>query len=1497
MRGLTQCTGQYPTLDDNDANSSLQKSPETLVYDLQSPSSTLVRRHANATFPRPNLETHRVHLHGFIDYDYTSALEFYRPVVQSYPPAGLNQPAHRAGLSYLRTAVLIEHLDVCTVLKGLPLADAEIMLSIDQIFRTSLEDVLASQLQQMEWDARRELLPYDLDTSDGTVGPMAARYLGFRLNELVQAMLKRMQPESHRWDQRLCQSSLLMHVLQYLTTRDCLIDIEPREYHDTAVQIRLHHVGVPRPTAEVIRNPDFLCFEQLDPLPREGQPFRVIPRYRHGAFDGEDDVDATAEYSIEPAIPWLTWKPELGGFVGTIPLYSEMAPRTVPGLSGIVHMGSVGNYTDVHCLRFEVKAILIENFVTKARLERTIRTRLNIKVIPWYAHPSAIAPKGPSFDSLVIDQDVAATLSSWATEGAVESRIQKPANIGTPSSSTSACLLNKDVSAPSTLEDRKFSEAQKPYSPWPICDLSNYDVSSIFAEHKPYHKSKLIPGSPRKHVDEMFNLDRLEEIDYGRGAVTDVQVYHVTGLDSTWHHRPEPRWLELTDIRTTQHSEGLANVVVDSRNSLQPDPVGESNGRDNIRTSDEHGGCLDGQPASEPSLELAPAGGTTRHLSIGRDHNRPRGHRSFSTYDEEAERQESLHFPRNAMRKKDQRRWLDASLSPSLRSRRQLSYGDLDAAELEYDDRLSSCAEADQAQETNELPESWDGFESGNGSANVPLHSAPRPSSVQIISEAGDCKESHASSSLKVEGDDNDCQSEKQKVIKQSTDAASANFPVALKLRAHKSARRAGDVERGAGHRPGINIRKDEPRKSRESHTSEDVDRFADFRFTFDCDPTTHHQAENVDYFSNFRSIFNRPADADHAAEVADYFADFRSAFEDRTRSNSAAEDIDIHMYSGPGFDRDRYGGTGEPVEQSTLSRWIFEFVTSTEGEDESPEHFFADFRHAFDDRPGINHVAEAVDFSGGFREASIGPGRGRPAEPIDHFVQLRWMFGGVPRVEGGDELSMDYFADFRSFFDDGTESKPEDGVARFFADFWKFVDGSPRCGRVAEPVDYFTQSRWMFGPVANIGGEDGLSLDYFADFRHIFEDMLGTSRVSEMAEYIAQSRPFLDESQGCGPVVEPVHYFAQSRWMFGRDDDEDEFLMKDFADFRSILDDSNGTEGNDHPAEFWSFSDDAVEDVDYILDPKSTVDSGNGSEEDQLSVDAGVASGADSPPAIPHTPKRPHITCFFNRYSPLRRTNDANIDIASDISSEDHRETVSLLQELPNLSPTDYHSSNIHLPSYASSSSPAALYRRPSHPYRRPFHPYHHPSHPYRRPPHPNYNSTSYYGPSHFAASSSSGPPPIHSHRLITPHTDSLPPITYRKPRHLTPHTHSRASSSSTQPPPSRASSTFTSSRLVSSTLEIVIENDDVDPRLRREQALLWSLLGTRDERLAREERKSVWEAMRLGAVEGGEEEEGLDGEDFDLGFGEDEEGGQSEGETAVGSECEGATVVGEEF
>ena len=619
---------------------------------------------------------------------------------------------------------------------------------------------------------------------------------------------------------------------------------------------------------------------------------------------------------------------------------------------------------------------------------------------------------------------------------------------------------------------------------------------------------------------------------------------------------------------------------------------------------------------------------------------------------------------------------------------------------------------------------------------------------------------------------------------------------MALKLWAHRSTRRANDRKRRAGSSLRLRIKM---KQSCASRTSEDIDHFADFRFNFDCSTTIHREAEDVDHFADFRPIFDYNPVVNRAAELTGYFADYTSNIDDRTGSNRAVTEID----------------------------------------------YFADFRTVFEDRTVIDWATAKFGSFAEFRRLiDDGLRYGRVAESVDHFAQSRWMFGCGPNVNGEDELPPDYFADFRSAFDDRTQVDCATEEFDYFAEFRKFIDDGPGDDCAAYAVDHFAQFRWIFGSgpkIEKFGGGAELSTDYFAEFGSVFDDSIGAAGFDEFDEF---SSLFDDEGTKISDAAEDADHFAE---------------------LRSIFDGDSNIEGADE----------------LFLDPK-------------------VAPGSDSPPTSSRTPKLPRITCFFNRYSPLRKMSNANIDVLSDISDEEHRETVDNFQELPNLSPADYLSVPLVASSWPAPSSSGQLHR-PGLQRKMDSGCYEAFG---RSDDHADYGAD---GVHLWGENRSSAAPRI---RLFTPPVEVLAPLAYRKPRNrVSSNDGARSASSSSDGliveagpstfQQSRNVSTFTDSRVVSDALEIIVENDDIDPRLRREQAMLWSVLATRDSRLAREERKALFEAMKMEAqeeerrVERELEALELNGDDFE--FGPAADGEESDCETVAGSDAE--TVVGSDY
>lgn len=198
------------------------------------------------------------------------------------------------------------------------------------------------------------------------------------------------------------QTNDLKRLLRFfLASCDCLVDIERTGFQNTAIDLRFQYSqtlvpeGPTKLAVEAGWNPDFLTFEQLTIFPREGHELRIIPRYNSNAVFRIDGQHTDLRYSLETPLPWLTWDDQMQGFKGVVPMYSEI--RGIDSKFGKVYRpGRVGPHAVVNQLRIELKAMFTECCPPSLRLERTVRTRLTLKVLPWYALDSVVAPDNES---------------------------------------------------------------------------------------------------------------------------------------------------------------------------------------------------------------------------------------------------------------------------------------------------------------------------------------------------------------------------------------------------------------------------------------------------------------------------------------------------------------------------------------------------------------------------------------------------------------------------------------------------------------------------------------------------------------------------------------------------------------------------------------------------------------------------------------------------------------------------------------------------------------------------------------------------------------------------------------------------------------------------------------------------------------------------------------------------------------------------------------------
>jgi len=344
-------------------------------------------------------DTPRFDIRG-LSLGYASASDLYGPVIRAYPAEDGRAAGSATTLDYLKLRPPVEHIDVCTTWKGLSLTEAELWFQLNRIFKTCLENLIADQLQEQDQEFRQQQ-----SRSAPNVVKSSATFTfccrsDFSRTKLSESMIRLLQSSQ---DYILgFQTSDLKKLLRFfLTSCDYLVDIERTGSQNTAIDLRFQYSqplvpqGPPKLAVEAGWSPDFLTFEQLTIVPREGHELRIVPRYNSNAVFRIDGQHTDLRYSLETPLPWLTWDDQIQGFKGVVPMYSEI--RGMDSKFGKVYRpGRVGPHAVVNQLRIELKAMFTECYQPSLRLERTVRTRLTLRVIPWYALDSAIAPDNES---------------------------------------------------------------------------------------------------------------------------------------------------------------------------------------------------------------------------------------------------------------------------------------------------------------------------------------------------------------------------------------------------------------------------------------------------------------------------------------------------------------------------------------------------------------------------------------------------------------------------------------------------------------------------------------------------------------------------------------------------------------------------------------------------------------------------------------------------------------------------------------------------------------------------------------------------------------------------------------------------------------------------------------------------------------------------------------------------------------------------------------------
>lgn len=319
----------------------------------------------------------------------------FRPIIRVYPPP-LGRPDETgSGLDYMCSSPFIEHIDITTVWKGLLISDAERLLYLDQVFKDSLEDLLADALENAHKEFQQRFASCHEPNFGTLVTPSLNRQLSFNLRHLVLSMNNRLRLCGKLLEKGLWRGFTMLVPL-FLASCDCLVGFEGNGDEDTAVEIFVHNCGPakcispPGPVNEAAWIPDILSFNEINQIQREGQELIIIPHYCGNAAFTADVTRTNIQFSIESAETWLVWDENISGFRGTVPLFSELGRIRRPGK--VYGSPRDGSYTMINVLRVEIKALLIAGYSSSIRFERSIRARLTFKIVPWFAHDSACAP-------------------------------------------------------------------------------------------------------------------------------------------------------------------------------------------------------------------------------------------------------------------------------------------------------------------------------------------------------------------------------------------------------------------------------------------------------------------------------------------------------------------------------------------------------------------------------------------------------------------------------------------------------------------------------------------------------------------------------------------------------------------------------------------------------------------------------------------------------------------------------------------------------------------------------------------------------------------------------------------------------------------------------------------------------------------------------------------------------------------------------------------------
>ncbi|KAI4257000.1 MAG: hypothetical protein LQ352_001828 [Teloschistes flavicans] len=304
--------------------------------------------------------------------------DFYHPTVRDFSK---EDPCPSGGqLDRIHRPPIIEPINMVTVWKGLTLSDCENLLSIQTIVNDCLEKLLEDQvilLQDRFLNGWRRNSNKSCAAADCTNASISHRFL-FDRSQLLAAVSRALNASADptRWDNSRSMRELLV---LYLWSRDSLLYLpngdSGRSAIDVCLKLSADHTGrsAPFSTLEAARISDYLAFEKMDFSPQEGTKIVIKPHYRTKAPRGPGEPYMQVTYTLVSNYSWLHWDYEAEAFMGSLPYFSHQSCR----------VDYQSSRTQMHLLRIHITALVVVAYPnTEIRLERTIGTRLTLRVIP-----------------------------------------------------------------------------------------------------------------------------------------------------------------------------------------------------------------------------------------------------------------------------------------------------------------------------------------------------------------------------------------------------------------------------------------------------------------------------------------------------------------------------------------------------------------------------------------------------------------------------------------------------------------------------------------------------------------------------------------------------------------------------------------------------------------------------------------------------------------------------------------------------------------------------------------------------------------------------------------------------------------------------------------------------------------------------------------------------------------------------------------------------------